>query len=66
MTRQLPGPPAPPLFGWRGNALMFGRDPVAFLRLLRNETQLTCYAPPALAHPVPGPAFRNLLQSNLR
>ncbi len=37
MAAQLPGPRAVPLLGWRGNALVFGRDPVAFLRRLRHE-----------------------------
>ncbi len=37
MSYPIPGPRAIPLLGWRGRMLTFARDPIAFLRRLRNE-----------------------------
>lgn len=37
MSPILPGPPPIPFLGWRGRALAFARDPVGFLRGLRER-----------------------------
>lgn len=42
-ARALPGPPAQPVLGWRGNIIQFNRDPLAYLQAAHAHGPLTAF-----------------------